>query len=61
MAIQDPAYFPFFVEGMEFEEFVPEFGDWYAQGQRCAIMVGIRTDESFKPLPHVDQRQEDTS
>mgnify|MGYP003942339755 CR=1 FL=1 len=47
IAITDPAYFPFFVEGMEFEEFVPEFGDWYAQGQRCAIMVGIRTDESL--------------
>jgi len=47
IAITDPSYFPFFVEGMEFEEFVPEFGDWYAQGQRCAIMVGIRTDESL--------------
>jgi predicted phosphoadenosine phosphosulfate sulfurtransferase len=46
-AITDPAYFPFFRAGMEFEEFVPEFGAWYAQGQPCACFVGIRTDESL--------------
>jgi predicted phosphoadenosine phosphosulfate sulfurtransferase len=26
--ISDYDYFPFFYEGMEFEEFVPEFGKW---------------------------------
>jgi predicted phosphoadenosine phosphosulfate sulfurtransferase len=46
-AISDPAYFPFFASGMEFEEFVPLFGEWYAQGQPCACFVGIRTDESL--------------
>lgn len=46
-AIGDPDYFPFFSPGMEFEEFVPEFGEWYAQGQRTACLVGIRADESL--------------
>jgi predicted phosphoadenosine phosphosulfate sulfurtransferase len=39
--------FPFFVPAMEFEEFVPEFGEWYAQGKSCACFVGIRSDESL--------------
>lgn len=46
-AITDPAYFPFFQSGMEFEEFVPEFGEWYAEGQPTACCVGIRSDESL--------------
>lgn len=33
--------------GMEFEEFTPAFGHWYAQGQLCAALVGIRTQESL--------------
>ena len=47
MAITDPEYFPFFRPGMEFEEFVPEFGAWYSQGVPTACFVGIRTDESL--------------
>ena len=46
-AITDLNYFPFFEDGMEFEEFVPEFGEWYADGEICATLVGIRTDESL--------------
>jgi predicted phosphoadenosine phosphosulfate sulfurtransferase len=46
-AIGDPGYFPFFQRGMEFEEFVPEFGEWYAKGERTACLVGIRSDESL--------------
>lgn len=46
-AITDENYFPFFQRGLEFEEFVPEFGEWYAQGKTCACFVGIRTDESL--------------
>jgi predicted phosphoadenosine phosphosulfate sulfurtransferase len=45
--ITDPNYFPFFRDGMEFEEFVPEFGEWYSQGELTCCMVGIRTDESL--------------
>lgn len=32
---------------MEFEEFVPAFGDWYSQGKLTACFVGIRTAESL--------------
>jgi predicted phosphoadenosine phosphosulfate sulfurtransferase len=46
-AIGDPSTFPFFRDGMEFEEFVPEFGEWYAQGEKTACLVGIRSDESL--------------
>jgi len=46
-AITDPNYFTFFTDGMEFEEFVPEFGEWYSKGELTACMVGIRTDESL--------------
>lgn len=45
--ITDESFFPFFQRGFEFEEFVPEFGEWYAQGKTCACLVGIRTDESL--------------
>lgn len=46
-AIQDETYFDFFYKGMEFEEFVPLFGEWYAKGESCACLVGIRADESL--------------
>lgn len=45
--VTDESFFPFFQRGFEFEEFVPEFGEWYAQGKTCACFVGIRTDESL--------------
>lgn len=47
LAINDPNFFPFFKDGMEFEEFVPLFGEWFSQGKSCACFVGIRTDESL--------------
>ena len=46
-SIVDEAHFPFFRRGMEFEEFVPEFGHWFGRGQATASLVGIRTDESL--------------
>jgi predicted phosphoadenosine phosphosulfate sulfurtransferase len=46
-AIGDEKFFPFFQSGMEFEEFVPLFGEWYSEGKTCACFVGIRTDESL--------------
>ncbi|HSW65473.1 MAG TPA: DUF3440 domain-containing protein [Dissulfurispiraceae bacterium] len=45
--ISDINKFPFFSRGMEFEEFVPEFGEWYSQGKSTACCVGIRSDESL--------------
>jgi len=46
-AITDQGYFPFYQYACEFEDFVPEFGHWYAQGKLCACFVGIRTAESL--------------
>lgn len=46
-AVSDCGAFPFFRTRMEFEEFVPEFGKWYSQGQITACLVGIRSDESL--------------
>ena len=46
-AIMDHEYFDFFIKGMEFEDFVPKFGEWYSQGKPTACLVGIRTDESL--------------
>lgn len=45
--ISEPGMMDWFVDGMEFEEFVPLFGEWYSGGQRTACFVGIRTDESL--------------
>ena len=45
--VTDVNYFPFFRYGMEFEEFVPAFADWFSQGKKTAIVVGIRSDESL--------------
>lgn len=46
-AIVEEDAFPFFRRGMEFEEFVPAFGEWYADGALTACCVGIRTQESL--------------
>lgn len=39
--------FPFYYEGMPFEEFVPAFAEWYSQGKLTGCFVGIRADESL--------------
>lgn len=46
-AIYQENFFPFFRYSMEFEEFVPAFGEWYGKGQPTACFVGIRADESL--------------
>jgi predicted phosphoadenosine phosphosulfate sulfurtransferase len=47
IAISDENYFPFFQKGMEFEEFIVLFAEWYGGGKKTATMVGIRADESL--------------
>lgn len=52
-------FYPFFQPGMEFEEFVVLFGQWYANGKDCACFVGIRADESinrFRTVAVFDKR-----
>lgn len=46
-SITDPAALPFFRVGMEFEEFIEDFGDWYGGDEPAACLVGIRCDESL--------------
>lgn len=54
--ISDESFFPFFYHGMEFEDFVPEFGKWYSGGKSCACFVGIRTDESLNRFRSIARR-----
>lgn len=46
-AISDPSQFPWFQPGMEFEDFVTDFGAWYSNGEQTCCLVAIRTDESL--------------
>lgn len=47
LAITDESAFPFFRRGMEFEEFVEQFGHWYGGTELTGCFVGIRADESL--------------
>jgi predicted phosphoadenosine phosphosulfate sulfurtransferase len=47
LSITDETFFPFYRYAMEFEEFIEDFSTWYAKGELCACLVGIRTDESL--------------
>lgn len=60
MAITSPEVFDFFHDGMEFEEFVPAFGDWYGRGEPVAALVGIRTDESLNRFRTLSNRHKAT-
>ncbi|WP_353194587.1 DUF3440 domain-containing protein [Pusillimonas noertemannii] len=46
-AITDESHFPFFRRGMEFEDFIEKFSEWYSGGALTACFVGIRSDESL--------------
>src|SRR5260370_25407976 len=46
-AVSDYSYFPFYSYAMTFEQFIEDFGHWYAQGQLTACLVGIRAGESL--------------
>lgn len=59
-AISSAEIFPFFRDGMEFEEFVPEFGEWYSQGKTTACMVGIRSDESLNRYRTISSKTKET-
>ncbi len=39
--------YPFGAAGMEFEEFIILFGEWYGQGKKTAGFIGIRAQESL--------------
>ena len=58
--ISDVNYFPFFQEGMEFEEFDVLFAKWYAAGEPCAVHIGIRADESLNRYRTIASRNKIT-
>ena len=43
----DLTQYDFYQPGMEFEEFVPLFGEWYGGDEVSCAFVGIRADESL--------------
>ncbi len=43
----DLSQYGFYQPGMEFEEFVPLFGEWYGGNEVSCAIVGIRADESL--------------
>lgn len=59
-SITDEAYFPFFRRGMEFEEFVPAFAEWYSRGLPTACLVGIRSDESLNRYRTIASTKKET-
>jgi len=46
-AVTNIKRYPFFQKGMEFEEFMVLWGDWYSCGEPTVGLVGIRADESL--------------
>lgn len=57
ISITDEGTFPFFSRRMEFEEFVPRFGHWYAKDRLTCCFVGIRTAESLNRFRSLSRRK----
>lgn len=57
--ISDLDYFPFFQKGMEFEEFIILFADWYSNNEKTATLVGIRADESLNRYRTIASRKKE--
>lgn len=56
----DLSKLPFNRAGMEFEEFVPQFGHWYSKGELTACFVGIRTQESLNRWRTIASKKKST-
>lgn len=52
--------FDFFEENMNYDEFWDKFGDWYADGEKCACLIGIRTDESLNRFRAIMNERKET-
>lgn len=52
--------YPFYTDGQEFEEFVPLWAEWYANGKNLGVMVGIRADESLNRFRTICTFDKDT-
>lgn len=60
--ISDISYFPFFRKGMEFEEFIGAFAEWFSGGKAdsTACLVGIRSDESLNRFRTIRNKRKET-
>jgi len=47
LSIKKGSYFPFYYEGIMFEEFTPLFAKWFSDNELCANFIGIRSQESL--------------
>lgn len=56
-SITSPDYFPFYKQGMSFEDFVKEFADWFSQNEPAAVMIGIRSDESLNRFMSITSKR----
>jgi predicted phosphoadenosine phosphosulfate sulfurtransferase len=54
----DNSKLPFYYPGITFEEFVPEFSEWYAQGKGAVCFVGIRAQESLNRFRAIAREKE---
>ena len=59
-SIKECSYFDFFKDGMEFEEFVVLFGEWFADGVPTAGFIGIRADESLNRFRTICTQKKET-
>lgn len=61
-AITDEKFFPFYEYAMEFEDFVPQFADWYStkdgKKELTTTFVCIRTQESLRRWKAIHQFNE---
>jgi predicted phosphoadenosine phosphosulfate sulfurtransferase len=57
--ISELSFFPFFQHGMEFEEFIILFAEWYSGGENTATLVGIRADESLNRYRTIASRKKE--
>ncbi len=60
--ISDINHFPFYFIGMEFEEFVCQFAQWYQQSKASpiAVLIGLRSDESLHRYRTIKNRYKKT-
>jgi len=57
-SIKKGSIFPFFYEGITFEEFTPKFTEWYSEGKTCCNFIGIRAQESYNRFRAVTKNKE---
>ena len=58
--ISDENYFSFFRKGMEFEDFVVDYANWFSEGKKTACIVAIRSDESLNRFRTIKNIKKET-